>query len=149
MKKFVFDILLLEVKFSEAEKLLLNSENVYKIKYQDFQISTFDQLNKEMLHDISNKCIVYCLWQGNDQNHLTPKYIGHAKNTISRQRIRAHLTKKNQATGAQLERIKESLFSKSFLGISYLEIEPNYMRTALEAWLIDKHYDKLEWNTNK
>jgi len=149
MKAFVIDNLLIEKSFSQAEMLLFNTENIYQVKYEDFDVTTFDRLNKEMLKNISNKCVIYCLWQGATLQELKPKYIGHAKNTIARQRIRNHLTKKNKATGAQLEKVKSALISKTFLGLTYLEIEPDYMRTALEAWLLQRNSSVLEWNRNK
>lgn len=149
MDKFTIDYALIESSFSRAEKFLLGRENIIDIVYENFDVTTFDVLNKALLKNVANKCIVYCLWQGDSPENLKPVYIGHAKHTISRQRMRAHLTKKNVATGAQLERVKASLVLKTYLGLTYLEIEPGYMRMALEGWLIDRHIDKLLWNKNK
>jgi phage gp37-like protein len=149
MKYFEFDRNFIETKFSEAEDFLLDKQNVYAIKYDNFDASTFDRLNSELLKNVANKFIVYCLWLGDNSTDLKPKYIGHAKNTISRQRLRAHLTKKNKATGAQLDKIKKYLDEQKYFGLTYLIIEPSYMRTSLEEWLINKNIDKLEWNKNK
>ena len=149
MKQFEFDRSFIETKFSEAETFLFDKQNVYRIKYDNFDKNTFDKLNSELLRNVSNKFIVYCLWLGDTQNDLKPKYVGHAKNTISRQRLRAHLTKKNKATGAQLDKITKYLDEKKYFGLTYLIIEPSYMRTSLEEWLINKNIDKLEWNKNK
>lgn len=149
MKHFEFDRNYIETKFLEAEKFLFDEQNIYQIKYDNFDKTTFDKLNSELLHNVSKKFIVYCLWLGDTQSDLKPKYIGHAKNTISRQRLRAHLTKKNKATGAQLDKITKYLDEKKFFGLTYLIIEPSYMRTSLEEWLINKNIDKLEWNKNK
>ena len=149
MELFEFDEILIEKYFSQAEQFLLNINNVYKVKYENFDITTFDKLNSEMLKSISNNFIVYCLWQGPSYANLTPKYIGHAKHTISRQRMRAHLTKKNKATGAQLEKIIKGLDEKCYFGLTYLIIKPSYMRTSLEEWLINKNVEILDWNKNK
>lgn len=146
---YEFDKCIIEKYFLKAENFLFDDKNIYHIKYKNFDVESFDKLNSEMLKNISNKFIVYCLWQGKNVEDLNPKYVGHAKNTISRQRIRAHLTKKNKATGAQLDKVKEFLSAKTHLGITYLIIEPGYMRTSLEEWLIYKHVDILEWNKNK
>lgn len=149
MKQYIFDKEFLENKFLEAENFLFDENNVYHIKYENFDKTTFDKLNSELLKAVSNKFIVYCLWLGNTQNDLKPKYVGHAKNTISRPRLRAHLTKKNKATGSQLEKITKCLEEKKCFGLTYLEIEPSYMRTSLEEWLINKNVETLEWNKNK
>ena len=146
MKIFEFDKISIEKYFLEAEKFLLNEENIYCIKYENFDVTTFDRLNSDLLKNVTNKYIVYCLWLGSTENNLKPKYIGHAKNTISRQRLRAHLTKKNKATGAQLDKIKIYLSEKKYFGITYLFIEPSYMRTSLEEWLINRNFELLEWN---
>ena len=149
MNYFEFDRISIESKFTEAEKFLFDKENIYKIKYDNFDITTFDKHNAELLKNIANKFIVYCLWLGNTEEELEPKYVGHAKNTISRQRLRAHLTKKNKATGAQLDKVTMYLGEKKYFGLTYLIIEPSFMRTSLEEWLISNNKEKLEWNKHK
>lgn len=149
MKIFEFDQVFIERKFTEAEIFLFDEKNVYAIKYENFDVSSFDKLNSELLKNVANKFIVYCLWMGNTPTDLKPKYVGHAKKTISRERLRAHLTKKNKATGAQLDKIRKYLGEKKYFGLTYLVIEPSYMRTSLEEWLINKNINKLEWNKNK
>ena len=146
---FDFNKIELEKRFIDAENYLFDKRNLNKIKYDNFDISTFDKLNAELLNEVANKFIVYCLWQGSNENKLNPKYVGHAKNTISRQRMRAHLTKKNKATGAQLDKIQQNLNEKKYIGITYLIIEPSYMRTALEEWILNINKEKLEWNINR
>lgn len=39
-----------------------------------------------------------------------------------------------------------ALKNKEKVAVSYLVIDPHYMRKALEDWLIAKHCDKLIWN---
>lgn len=147
--KFKFDQNFIESKFSKAERFLFNKDNIHAILYENFEVSSFDRLNSKLLKSVSNNYIIYCLWLGKSHSDLEPKYIGHAKNTISRQRLRAHFTKKNKATGAQLDKIKKNLDEKKYFGLTYLVIEPSYMRTSLEEWLINKNIDKLEWNKNR
>lgn len=141
-----FDRQGIEDVFYKAENILLDTKNLSVIKYFDFDHTTFDANNQELLNAIAGQPIVYCIWTGTSQSTLSPKYIGHAGSKISRQRVRAHLTKKNKATGAQLDRIKKVLKEKNCIGISTVTIEPAYMRKALEDWLIDKHSEILEWN---
>jgi hypothetical protein len=141
-----FDTEGIEEVFTKIEERLLANNCVRKIKYDNFEISTFDINQQAMLKEIAGNPIIYCLWSGNNFENLKPKYIGHAGPSISRQRIRAHLTKKNKATGAQLLKVKQELVSKNYIGLSFEIISPGYMRKALEDWLIDKNSTILEWN---
>jgi len=149
MTTIEFDKVYIESKFEEAEKQLLDANNLYSIHYENFDVTTFDKHNSTLLNAISGKSIVYCLWIGESYNSLHPKYIGHANRTISRQRMRAHLTKKNKATGSQLDKITLYLREKKYFGLTYLIIEPSYMRKSLEDWLINKNSKFLDWNINK
>ena len=146
MDKIVFNKSIIEADFLKSEDVLLDKGKISIIKYSDFDHTTFDAYNQDLLNGISGQPIVYCIWTGISPSTLLPKYIGHAGSKISRQRVRAHLTKKNERTGAQLDRIKEALEQRKCIGISIVKIEPAYMRKALEDWLIDKHSEILEWN---
>jgi hypothetical protein len=136
----------IEESFLKAENELLSESSVYEIIYENFAVETFDENQKELLKGLAGKPIVYCLWAGKGTQNLKPMYIGHASPIISRQRIRAHLTKKNKATGAQLLKVKELLLKKYSIGFSYVIINPGYMRKALEDWLINKNSKELSWN---
>lgn len=146
MRTIQFDRKSIEDIFYQAEEILLDMKNLSIIKYFKFDHTTFDANNQELLNTISGQPIVYCIWTGTSESTLSPKYIGHAGSKISRQRVRAHLTKKNEATGAQLDKIKAALKEKNCVGISTVTIEPAYMRKALEDWLIEKNSEILEWN---
>ena len=89
---------------------------------------------------------MYCIWHGKSTNELLPKYIGHVSETISKQRMIAHLSKKNKATGSQLDKVTEAVKNDECIGITFVDIKPAYMRKALEDWLIEKHSKALEWN---
>lgn len=135
--------------YCNAQNSLLNPKNIHIVKYDDFAVEKFHKDNNEFLSAVSNKNIVYCLWIGESTNHLEPVYIGQAKHTISRQKLRAHLTKKNAATGAQLDKIKDCLNNKKIIGLTFLTVEPGFMRTSLEEWLIIQNSQKLIWNKKK
>ena len=53
MKQFEFDRNFIEAKFSEAETFLFDKQNVYQIKYENFDKTTFDKLNSDLLHNVS------------------------------------------------------------------------------------------------
>jgi hypothetical protein len=146
MNKICFDYKSIEATFVQAEESLFDESNIYPITYINFDCTTFDKNNKNLLDLVAGNSIVYCIWTRENADEYHPKYIGHAGKSISRQRIRNHLSKKNIATGAQLDNIKNELLNNNSIGLSYLIIEPAYMRKALEDWLIDKNSDKLNWN---
>lgn len=136
----------IEKIFLEAQNALFREENIVKIKYNNFESTTFDLNNSELLSDISGKPIVYCIWMGTSEKDLSPKYIGHAGSNVSRQRIRAHFAKKNEGTWSQLAKVKEVISNGGCVGITIITIEPPYMRKALEDWLIEENSNLLEWN---
>ncbi|MFN8258151.1 MAG: hypothetical protein U0W24_20850 [Bacteroidales bacterium] len=146
MDKIVFNKEEIEKTFYNAQKILFDKINIHQIRYKDFDRESFDDLNKELLIAIAGKAIVYCLWVSDNKSAFIQRYIGHAAANISRQRIRAHLTKKNERTGAQLKKIIKALELKHNIGLSFIIIEPAYMRKALEEWLIENNSDTLEWN---
>jgi|25_taG_2_1085351.scaffolds.fasta_scaffold05315_2 hypothetical protein len=141
-----FDRKILEDKFQKAEDILLDIHHVSIIHYDDFNHETFDVHNQDFLGTIAQKPIVYCIWTGKTEENLEYKYIGHVGKQYSRQRLRNHLTKKHEKTGAQLKNTILALKEKHVVGISYVVTEPHYMRKALEDWLIEKNSEKLTWN---
>jgi len=146
LNKIEFNNKMIENLFREAEEKLFLKYNLFEIKYKDFNISTFSKQNKQILHKLANKSIVYCLWIGDTFETLEPMYIGQAKNTNSKNRIKAHLQSKNKTTGAQLEKIKGQLTDRKIIGLSFVIVEPDYMRTSIEGWLMNKR--KFKWNKN-
>ena len=143
---FHFDKIAIENKFEQAQSVLLNRDNISIIKYENYNHESFDVNNQNFLSLISQKPIVYCIWTGPSVVQLKYKYIGHVGKKYSRQRLRNHLTKKHEKTGAQLKKIIRALSEKNIVGISFIAIEPHYMRKALEDWLIDKYSEELDWN---
>lgn len=144
--KIEFNQNYIEEIFKSAQEFLFNKVNINHIKYIDFDHNTFDINNKVFLETISKKSIVYCLWSGENITSFEPKYIGHSEGKTTRQRLRNHLTKKNERTGAQLLNIIDELKLDKLIAVSYVVIEPSYMRKSLEEWLIDQDSDTLLWN---
>src|SRR5690606_39456240 len=134
-----FDKSQLETMFDEVETLLFDKSKVRNIIYCNKDcITDFDKNNKEFLNDINKKSVVYCIWLGSSISDLRPYYIGHVFETISKQRMIAHFSRKNKATGSQLEKIKISIEDNMCLGASFVQIDPSYMCSSIEEWLIDK-----------
>lgn len=146
MENIHFDGAALEAIFLTAEISLFDPQNITEALYSEFQVETYDALNTAFLMGLAGNAVVYCLWCGPDKGNMQAVYIGHAAGGISRQRLRAHLTKKNAATGAQLDRVKEALGKGCCIGVSMVAVKPVYMRKALEEWLIAKNSNILMWN---
>ena len=147
--KIVFDTTELENLFSKVEEQLFDLNQIRIIKYENKDsVKNFDKLNQKFLSEINNKSVVYCIWIGSNNETFNPYYIGHAKETISKYRMIAHFSRKNKATGSQLEKIKKAIEEDLIIGATFIHVEPAYMRTSIEEWLIGKYYDKLIWNKN-
>lgn len=147
ISKVEFDKSQLETMFDEVETFLFDKSKIRNIVYCNKDcVTDFDKNNKEFLNDINKKSVVYCIWLGTTINDLRPYYIGHVFETISKQRMIAHFSRKNKATGSQLEKIKTAIEDDMVLGATFVQIAPSYMRTSIEEWLIEKHSDKLAWN---
>lgn len=149
VSKVTFDKTLLEKLFSEIENKLFDKNNIRLINYfEKDSVTNFESFNKSFLTEINKKSVVYCIWVGTKSNKLNPFYIGHVFETISKQRMIAHLSRKNEATGSKLENVKTAIEDNLFIGVTFVEIVPSYMRTSIEEWLISKYADKLVWNKN-
>lgn len=145
--KVEFDKSQLETMFDEVETLLFDKGKIRNIVYCNKDcVADFDKNNHEFLNDINKKSVVYCIWLGTTISELRPFYIGHVFETISKQRMIAHFSRKNKATGSQLEKIKVAVEDNMLLGVTFVQIEPAYMRTSIEEWLIEKHAKHLAWN---
>ena len=147
ISKVVFDRAQLEKMFSKVETFLFDKSKIRNIIYYDKDcITDFDKNNKEFLSDINNKSVVYCIWSGKSIHDLKPYYVGHVFETISKQRMIAHFSRKNKATGSQLEKIKKAIEENLVFGATFVQVEPAFIRTSIEEWLIEKHSDILAWN---
>jgi hypothetical protein len=141
------DRVLIESSFEVVDALLLDKSRIRNLVYTDRDtIVAFDSGNSSLLAEITRQSIVYCIWFGETIENLVPKYVGHVSSKISKQRMIAHFSRKNKATGSQLEKVKIAVESDHFLGLTFVVIEPDYMRKAIEDWLIDKYSEQLVWN---
>jgi hypothetical protein len=142
MEKFEFDRIQIEEIFKKAESSLLNDKNIHWLTYE----ASLTCLNSsEIISKVQRIPIVYCIWIW-DGSEPTPFYVGHSSASLSRQRLINHFVKKDPRTGSQLERVKQAVSEGKQIGVSFLKIEPDYMRKPLEEWLILRNREKLIWN---
>ncbi len=149
MEKFTFNSRDLEKMFSEVENLLLNPKNIFEIKYEDTNNTAlnYPANNKAFVDAIKVAPAVYCIWRKKHRGKkFTLVYIGHAKKPGDR--MREHLSHKDERTGSCLASIKCAIKNKETIGVSFVHIDPPFMRAAVEDWLIDRHNESLEWNTH-
>lgn len=142
MQRIEFDREQIEVVFRNAESDLFSENEIHWLTYEE----PFVCLNgSEVISLVQKAPIVYCIWISNG---LQPKpvYIGHSSASFSKQRLINHFIKKDPRTGSQLERVKQAVSGALQIGVSFLRIEPDYMRKPLEDWLITRNRDKLIWN---
>lgn len=142
MKIIEFDREGLEKVFLEAQNFLLSDSNVMWFKF-DSSLNCLNHL--EILDLVKNTAIVYCIWVSR-LGKIIPVYVGHSTSKYSKQRITNHFIKKDPRTGSQLERIFEEINMGNQVGLSFLKIEPDYMRKPFEEWLISMNSRKLVWN---
>ncbi|MCG2792720.1 MAG: hypothetical protein L6262_04125 [Weeksellaceae bacterium] len=120
-----FDKLTLEKMFSEVESQLFDKQRIRNIVYNNKDcVTDFDKNNKKFLDDINKKSVVYCIWVGTSFDNLNPFYVGHVFETISKQRMIAHFSRKNKATGSKLEKIKIAIEDNLCLGATFIQINP-------------------------
>jgi hypothetical protein len=142
MEEFEFDRERIEEIFRRAEARLFSERNIKWLKYDKPFIC---QNRSEVIDWVKNVPIVYCIWIL-DGLQSKPIYIGHSSSWLSKQRLTNHFIKKDPRTGSQLERVKLAVLDDKQIGVSFLKIEPDYMRKPLEEWLILRNREKLIWN---
>lgn len=144
MKKVEFDNQQLENIFSIAEELLFAQNNIRWLNYNP----SFTCSNKaEIINYVRNIPIVYCIWVL-DASGPKPMYVGHSSSKYAKQRLTNHFIKKDPRTGSQLESIRQAVINGNKIGISYIDIRPDYMRKPVEDWIISKYREQLVWNNH-
>ena len=136
---------------SEINQCLTEDKNQRSVVYSDEHVDPWngDKLageNEMLLSNASGEANVYMLFtaiKGSSDYRL--RYIGKTKRKLARQRIRNHLFKKNDGTGAKLEKVKSHVKSGGSVKISWVPIEPEALRNWAEEELISLH-PGADWN---
>lgn len=134
--------------FKQVEKELFDVRNSHEVVYlsvgTERETESSEVKNIELLDAYSRKGGVYLI-SIIESSVWKPIYLGQTKSTYSRQRLRNHLFKKDKRTGSVLERIKELPLSTK-VSISFIQIEPEILRHAVEEYLIKQKTEILSWN---
>jgi hypothetical protein len=148
---------LLDKFVSQVKSQLFDQGNVHEFVFpadcQKFIIENGDDLseqvttlNEALLDAIAGKDGVYSLTlRKSSQENWDFMYVGHTDGKYSRSRIRNHLIKKHEKTGAQLENIRKSVCSGYIVGVSFVKITPRALRLLAEERIIATEKD-LKWN---
>ncbi len=109
----------------------------------DVLVDDMRKNNVNILNSLQGTSGVYGLFT-RDSGHSPweVKYIGHT--STSKQRITNHLFTKHEKTGAKLANVKSVVGMGKEVGISFLNIDPDELRTYVEMKLIDSI--RPEWN---
>jgi hypothetical protein len=141
----------LEIFLSGVEAALLREENLSLVAYPKESVSPWiaeqlDAANQNILHAVSGAANIYAIFTApKDSETFSLRYIGKTTKKLARQRIRNHLIKKNENTGAKLQNIAANIRSGGQVKISWLGVEPESLRNYVEEELIRRHQE-ADWN---
>lgn len=136
---------------AKIDRYLTEDDNKKDVVYPPNYIDSWDgdklaAENENLLSDVSRKVNVYMLFtaiKGSSDYKL--RYIGKTTRKLARQRLRNHLFKKHDGTGAKLEKVKLHVKSGGSVKISWVSIEPESLRNWAEEELISSHAE-ADWN---
>jgi hypothetical protein len=141
----------LELFVTDVEKSLLDEANRLSVTYPQESIAAwdsavFDGANELLLSSVSDDANVYAIFTAAESSDLfSLRYIGKTTRRLARQRLRNHLIKKSDETGAKLDRVVEHVRSGGSVKISWVKIDPESLRNYVEEELIARHQE-ADWN---
>jgi hypothetical protein len=142
-------------RFQDAVETALMSEATRRdVVYPPGSIAgwvtaTIDRANATLLEELTGRANLYALFaapRGSTTFRL--RYIGKSTRALARQRLRNHLIKKNDGTGAKLETVQAHIRSGGSLKVAWVSVTPESLRNYLEEQLISKYQQRGEadWN---
>lgn len=145
------DILTLESFLAEVESRLLSKDHQFKVQYPIGSISPWNdtvliQTNEKLLSEASSAANVYAIFTApKNSGTYSLRYIGKTTRKLARARLKNHLIKKNDGTGAKLNEIKSHVLAGGTVKIAWVKIHPESLRNYIEEELIQKHKE-ADWN---
>ena len=126
----------------DVEIALLLEEKRTLVSYPSSSISPWntaelDVANQKLLDAAYGSANVYAIFTApKNSTTFSLKYIGKTTRKLARQRIRNHLIKKHEKTGAKLKHVMDHVLSGGSVKISWITIEPESLRNYIEEELI-------------
>jgi hypothetical protein len=141
----------LDIFLTRIDQYLTDGTNQVEITFSSKHVAPWDgeelaEENDQFLSDVSGNANVYMLYtaeKGSSSYQL--RYVGKTTRKLARQRLRNHLFKKSDGTGAKLDSIKAHVQSGGSVKISWVSIEPESLRNWAEEELIFSH-PEANWN---
>lgn len=134
---------------AEARKKLLGSF-VIRVDYGSQLTRDRVMLNNGLLSNASEQeANVYAIWRRKSSNQTWKlMYIGQTKSKYMYQRLVQHLFSKNPKTYSKLKEVLDSVNAGYEIGVTYIAIHPEELRTSVEERLIKimKSEHRCEWN---
>lgn len=136
---------------SQIDQYLTDKNNqtliVFPLKYvSPWNGEKMAEENEQLLSDASGKTNVYMLYTATKRSTTYQlRYIGKTTRKLVRQRLRNHLFKKNENTGAKLFKVMQHVQSGGSVRLSWIAIEPESLRNWAEEELIACH-PAADWN---
>lgn len=140
----------LESYCRQVVRMLTHRDSIHRVECATDDAGTnrpHESLNADFLDRVTHRDLVYAI-------HLRSTaewnvvYVGHTQATTSRQRIRNHLFKKHPKTGAQLSKVLDAVRHGSEIGMSFVAVDPPYIRCAVECRVIELLSGTLTWNVH-
>lgn len=110
------------------------------------KVSEIKELNKSLLSGLRNKANVYAIFTKAGSGGWVVRYVGERKAVDMRQRITNHLITKSDGTGAKLDFVREAVSKGESIGLRFLFVGRDTLRTCIEEEIISRNKSKLIWN---
>ena len=120
------------------------------IKLWELYTEEIDTLNAETLSSLSGRGGVYAIYVAKPNTDWSLKYVGQAKGTVLRQRIRSHLvwrnknTKSGKFTGSKFDDIQSHVSLGYDIALSFIEVIPESLRHYVEEMILARSHPP--WN---
>ena len=107
------------------------------------------EINKQIFRELDGMGNIYCIFTKYKGGDWIAQYVGQRKSNGLKQRIRSHLVFKSKKTGSQLKKVQYAVGKRGQVGISYILIEPEALRSYVEEFILStREYCQLRWNKN-
>lgn len=137
----------------DCESELLSGKKRRIVVYPKSHIDPWDSdkitnQNEQLLRDIGGKANIYAIFTSEQHEEAWRlRYIGQTKSKIARSRLRNHLIKKSEKTGAKLAKIIDHVNAGGSVKVSWISVTPESLRCYVEEELIKMH-SEADWNAH-
>jgi hypothetical protein len=112
----------------------------------DEMIGVIKTRNEPLLSSLRNKANIYAIFTKTNDGDWVVKYVGERKAIEMRQRITSHLLTKDIKTGSKLEYVREAVSRGERIGLRFIFLQRDTMRTFVEEEIISRNKNSLPWN---